>query len=67
MKRQTVADLERLAVAKHGDYAYMIATRVGGNLRHKSTWMAVLAEESTVEQRLSHQMWQQGIRHKFDI
>lgn len=68
MKTPTLKDLQQLAIAKHGEdaaweYAYFI-----GNAHHKETWQQVLNKPArTAEEQLSHQLWQQEIRKKFNL
>jgi hypothetical protein len=68
MKNPTLKDLQRLAIAKHGEatawgHAYFI-----GNPRHKKTWQQVLEKPArTSEEQLSHQIWQRRLREKFNL
>ena len=63
---ETLKDLQRLAIAKHGeDYAWNLAERFG-NSRHKKPWREALAEPSrSPSEVLEHQQWQKSIREKF--
>lgn len=63
MTKQTLQDLQRIAIAKHGeDRAYSIAY-LKGDPRHKKTWQEVIAAPvQTAEEKLSHQIWQQKIK-----
>ena len=66
MTKQTLQDLQRIAIAKHGeDRAHSIAYQKG-NPRHKKTWQEVIAHPvQTAEEKLSHQIWQQKTRDDF--
>jgi len=60
---ETLKDLQRLAIAKHGeDYAWNLAVGFG-NIRHKQPWREALASPArSVDEVLKHQQWQQSMR-----
>jgi hypothetical protein len=64
--RQTLADLKRIAIAKHGeDRAYSLAMS-NGNPNHKKSWQLAIAEPVlSVEEKLDHQLWQEKVKADF--
>ena len=66
MIEQTLADLKRIAIAKHGeDRAYSLAMSKG-NHNHKKSWQLAIAEPIlTVEEKLDHQIWQEKVKADF--
>lgn len=62
-KTLSLADLKRIAIAKHGeDRAWSLAI-MEGEPRHKKTWQAVIDHPvRTPEEVLEHQIWQQRIK-----
>ena len=66
MQELTLKDLQRIAIAKHGEDAAWAKALFYGNPRHKATWQQVINTPArTPEQQLDHQLWQQEIRKKF--
>ena len=69
MKKEnyTLKDLQRLAIAKHGEQdAWHLAALIGGNLNHKKTWWNVIHhEELTDQKKADHQAWRESLRSKF--
>lgn len=66
MTKQSLADLKRIAIAKHGkDRAWSLAL-MEGNPRHKKPWQLAIAQPvQTVEEKLDHQIWQEQIKGDF--
>lgn len=66
MSKESLEDLKRLAIAKHGeDHAYALAERFG-NSRHKQPWRKALATPCRIDSEvLAHQQWQQSGKEKF--
>jgi hypothetical protein len=66
-KTQTLADLNRIAIAKHGeDRAWALAI-IKGNPRHKKTWQQVIDHPTrTPEEALKHQIWQEKIKKQLE-
>ncbi|MEW6495326.1 MAG: hypothetical protein AB1589_22840 [Cyanobacteriota bacterium] len=68
MSNLTLKDLQRLAIAKHGEDEAWAEAYFLGNARHKKTWQKVLDKPAkTVEEQLSNHLWQQELRKKFNL
>ena len=61
-KTQSLNDLKRIAIAKHGeDRAWSLAL-MEGDPRHKKPWQLAIARPvQTADEKLKHQIWQQKI------
>jgi hypothetical protein len=58
-KGLTVKDLQRLAIAKHGENEAWAKAYFIGDARHRKVWHQVLEMSAmTAEEKLSHQIWQ---------
>ena len=64
-KAQSLADLKRIAIAKHGENRAWSLAMLNGNPNHKKSWQEAIATPalSLVEQ-LEHEIWQEGIKEK---
>jgi len=61
-KQTTLADLKRIAIAKHGENRAWSLAMMNGNPNHKKSWeMAIAQPVQSVEQALKHQIWQNKI------
>lgn len=68
MSNLTLKEIQRIAIAKHGEDEAWAEAYFCGNPCHKKTWQQVLDKPAkTVEEQLSHQMWQEEIRKKFNL
>jgi hypothetical protein len=65
-KPLSLADLKRIAIAKHGENRAWSLAMLNGNPNHKKSWQEAIATPalSLVEQ-LEHEIWQEGIKQQF--
>ena len=66
-KTQSLTELIKYAIARHGyDRAWSLA-RLKGDTRHCKTWQAVINEPArTPEQVAKHQIWQEKIKRQLE-
>lgn len=64
-KSLSLADLQRIAIAKHGEDRAWSLAMLNGNPNHKKSWQEAIATPalSLVEQ-LEHEIWQEDIQIK---
>lgn len=66
MTKQTLADLKRIAIAKHGEDRAWSLAMLNGNQNHKKSWQEAIAQPvQTVEEKLDHQIWQEQVKGDF--
>ncbi len=63
MSKQSLNDLKRIAIAKHGENRAWSLAMLNGNPNHKKSWQLAIAEPvQTIEEKLKHQIWQEKIK-----
>jgi hypothetical protein len=62
----SLADLKRIAIAKHGENRAWSLAMLNGNPNHKKSWQEAIAHPvQTVEEKLDHQIWQEQVKADF--
>lgn len=63
MTKQTVQDLIRIAIAKHGEDRAWSLAMMQGDARHKKSWeLAIAHPVQSVDKKLEHQIWQEKMK-----
>ncbi len=64
MAKQTLLDLQKIAIAKHGEDRAWSLAMLNGNPNHKKSWQLAISEPvQTVEEKLKHQIWQKKMQN----
>jgi len=65
-KSLSLADLKRIAIAKHGENRAWSLAMLNGNPNHKKSWQEAIATPAlSLAEQLDHEIWQEQVKADF--